>query len=30
VQVALVQEAGVPLFRLTADQPEWEATERAA
>jgi hypothetical protein len=29
-QVQLIQEAGVPLFRLTADQPEWQTTEIAA
>jgi hypothetical protein len=26
-QEVLIQAAGVPLFRLTADQPQWETTE---
>ena len=26
-EVTLVQESGAPLFRLTADQPQWETTE---
>jgi hypothetical protein len=26
-QVPLIEAAGVPLFRLTADQPQWETTE---
>lgn len=29
-EVPLIQQAGVPLFRLTADQPQWETSEVAA
>jgi len=29
-QAALVQEAGGALFRLTADQPQWETPEIAS